>query len=273
MARPFAFVLFLHGLVVTGCAPPSERLSRVSAAEAPAIAEPEEEGAPEWVLHTGDLVRVLRTLRPRFAWKGPIEGKMITRDDELIELSRAGGEGTGFGFRKDLGGEVAVPTAAWLCRRMEAGPDCEKRLHRIALDDRGETVLAYEACFAPGCRAALARGRKVSSLTINGLTDMRIARVGNQTVAMASARWVRAPNWTGGSVFVLHVDDALRRGLEIVTDEVDARHAGTQQRHGTLTIEGDTLRFRGEKQSLMGPQIMSTAKVDETYRLAAAPAK
>ena len=273
----FGSVVLAIATMAFGCAPPSERLSRIGAAEAPVLGEPEEEGPPQWVLHEGDLVRVVRTVRPRFAWKGLLEGggKVIARDSELIEVRRADGEGTGFGFREDFAGEVEAPTAAWLCRRMQAGPECAGRLRRIAVDPggQGRAVLAYEGCYVGPCKVALARGRKVSVLTVDALAEMRVATVQGQRVALATARWVRAPNWTGGSLVVLHVDEELRRGLEIVTDEVDARHAVSFQRHGKLSIDGDAIRFHGERQSFLGPVLSSTIQQDEIYKLAPPPAK
>src|SRR5207248_3128694 len=112
-----------------------EQLTRVAVEGAPLLSEPEDEGAPRAVLHAGDLVRVLRTARPRLAWRGPLPGspEPATRDGACVEVRRAAGESAAFAFRADLGGAERAPTAAWLCRRIGAGPACAERLRRVAV--------------------------------------------------------------------------------------------------------------------------------------------
>src|SRR5204862_541838 len=82
----------------------------------------------------------------------------------------------------DLDGDARAPTADWLCHRMQAGPECLRRLRRLALpssssaaagDARaaGATTLAYEPCGSGPCMFAVARGRKLSAFVVDGLTD------------------------------------------------------------------------------------------------------
>lgn len=232
------------------------------------LSEAEDEGPPQTVLHAGELVQVTHTVRPRFAWHGPVNGKTESREGELVEVRRASGEGGSLAFRSDLDGEVRAPTRAWLCRRMEAGPECEGRLRRLALRDGG--TLAYEACYVGPCRLALARGRAVSTITVDGLTELRLATVQDQPVALATVRWMKSPTWTGGSTIVLRVDgSAPARALEIVTDEVKVDRLLTSTRQGQLTVAADGLRFHGVRKETGADGLdLASQDLDEIYRLA-----
>src|SRR5256885_14428179 len=88
------------------CSPPSEKWTRVAAERAPLLAEPEESGPPQGILRQGDLVKVLRTMKPQLAWTGPLDGEVASRTGECVEVERAAGEASGFAFRADLEDEV-----------------------------------------------------------------------------------------------------------------------------------------------------------------------
>src|SRR5690242_9982936 len=103
-------LLALTVTLAAGCAPPTDRASRVGTAEAPMLAEGENDAPPMTLLHAGDLVSIGRTARQKLEWHGFIEGQPIARSGDLLEAHRSGVEGGGFVFRGDLSGEVNAVT-------------------------------------------------------------------------------------------------------------------------------------------------------------------
>lgn len=265
MLRSLALPLTLC-LSLASCGPPVEIRRRVTSEKAPILPEAEDDERALSILHTGDVVEVLRTLKP-LDWKGSIEGVDSRRSGDVLELKRSGGDASAFGFAVDLTEDVKVPTAAWLCERMQGGPNCTARLRRIA---RGQTIVAYDPCTIGPCRIGVARGRKVHAITLDGLSDLYPATIEGHEVLIATSRWVKTPNWTGATTYVIRVGDTLQRALTIPTEEVDSRAAPTIQRMGTLAIEGGVLVFRGTRREL-APSTGATqysAPIVETYHIA-----
>ena len=255
-------------LGAAACGPKTERLVRVAAERAPLFAEPEEDEPPQVVLHAGDLVTTMRKMRS-IKWKGPLEGAEATREGEMLEVLRSPHEGAGYLFQGDLGDEITVPAADWICKRMGGSPKCTGRLRRIALPSEPGGLLAYEACYSGPCSLALVRGRDVQVLSLDGIAELRFATVNGQPVALATTRWMKSPQLTGGSLIVVRLTPRLGRGVEIVLDEVNTSHNTVRLRHGTITVSPDGIRFKGaEKLSMPSGAELSSKDIDETYRVA-----
>jgi hypothetical protein len=231
-------------VLLAGCSSPTEKRRQVSAERAPLLPEPESDEAAMIALRRGELVEVGRTLPP-IEWKGAVDGIALPRSGPLVEAKRSAGETAMFLFASDVGGEVTVPSARWLCEKMAAAPACPGRLRRALLD--GGLLLASEPCGVGPCQIAVAQDGKVQSATLDGMGEVAPLTANGLPFALAWSRWVKAPNWTGGSITVYRLAPRLERVFVIPNDEIDARKSPVIQRHGLLSLDGDHLVFRGTR--------------------------
>lgn len=252
-------------VLAAGCGPPTELVQLVTSERAPLLPEAEDDEAALTALPTGSVLAVGKRVA-RLRWRGRLDGIDSQRDGDVHEMRRNAGEHA-FGFLADLGPPVKLPTAAWLCAQMQSPAACPDRLRRIQIDG---ALLAYDPCALGACRVALLRGRTVDAITISGLVELRLAMVDGVRVALAQARWVRGPRWTGATTHVVELAPRLGRSLQIETEEVDARTPPAVQRFGQLTVEGGALVFRGNRRVVSPEQgaVLHEEAIRETYHLA-----
>ena len=256
-----------------GCAPPTDRWTRVSTDDAPLLPEGEDDAPVAAVLHAGDLVRVGATVKPRFSWKGMLAGRPASAEGELVEVRRAG-EGGGFMFRGQLGEEVSAVTSEYLCHRIQGGAGCADKLRRIVL---GDATIGYLPCFAEACPVALVRGRRLSFMSIDGLTDLRPATIDHQEVLLATAALNHEPRWSERFMYVLRTrsqagqgGDSLSRVHEIKLAELDVRTPRNHSYEGTVTIEPDQIVFKGRERwtsAIHDGAVLSDVPKSQIYRL------
>lgn len=260
---PWALVLLLGA-----CAPPTDTWTKVTAA-APLLGDAKPDAPLAAVLHQGDLVRVVKSAAPSFAWSGVVDGKPLSLDGELVEVRRTG-EGSGLMWRKQLGPEVPVFSADYVCRRLRAGAECPARLRRIALDDQG-TTFAYLPCATDGCPMALLRGRRMAQARVDFLTDARAAVVDGQPIVLVRAEVKRRPDHTQEYTHVFRQNESLERVYSILVNETDTRTPRNHFIDGTLRIEADQLEYRGrerEVSSIHDNAVLSDHPIVQNYRLA-----
>ena len=201
---------------------------------------------------------------PPVKWKASLDGAALAREGPMLEVRRASGDSPLYGFASDFGVETEVPTAAWLCDKMRSPPECARRLRRFLVEGG---VFAYDPCMIGTCAVAVARGRQVQSLAIDGLADVAPALVEGRPVALASARWMKGPGWTGARVHVLRLDH-LERALMIETEEIDSRIAPVTQKMGKLSVEEGVLVYRGtRKAQLPSGEVIRVEPLVEKYHL------
>ncbi len=258
--------LFGLGLLLGACSPPTETRHLVASERAPLIPEAEDDERAFATLRRGEVVEVVRSVRT-LDWKAELEDEKATRAGELLELRRSGWEGAAFGFRSDLGGEVQVPTAPWLCRAMHGDDQCTPRLRRFYV---GDALIAWEPCQIGACRVALVRGRSVKTITVDGLADLYAAKVEGMDVLIGMTRWVKSPVWTGATTEIIRIGDRLMRSLTINSEELDSRAAPVIQRMGTVKIEGGVLTYRGSRREILPSNgaLMANKPIVETYHIA-----
>jgi hypothetical protein len=239
---------------------------------APGLTELETDAPSGRTFHTGD-VAVVRARWPRFLWNGPLDGVPSRREGEVLEVGRSALDGTLFGFASDFQTDVEVPSAAWTCRQLgdpeQLGAPCATHLHRIRVPDG--SVFAFVPCVTPRCPAALLRAGSVERTSVDGLSEARLVSLRDRWAIVATSRWVRSPDWTGGRLVVMTVAPAFRRAVEIPTDEIDARGELVLNRLGNVVVEPWGIRFRGT-QALIERRtgsVQSSRAVDEHYAVTA----
>ena len=258
-------------LLLAACAPPSEPLTRV-VADAPLLAEARADAPVVTVLHAGDLVRVGKTVAPALSWSGTVEGSSTSLDGEVVEVQRPG-EGSGVMFRSQLGAVVPAFSADYVCRRLRAGADCAGRLRRLALDDEG-TTFAFLPCGGEGCPAALLRGRRMSTATIDWIADARTAVVDGQTLVLADAVIRHHLAWTERKTHVFKTGEGLERAFTIDVSETDTRTPRNHFIEGGITIGSDEITYRGRDRftaANQGNAVLSDHPIVQHYRLAPKP--
>ncbi len=256
------------GLGLGGCTrPPTEKWQAVAAERAPLLPEPEGDEPSLGGLHRGELVQVVKPVG-RVEWRGKVDGVDLARSGEMVAVRRGPGESAFFAFASDIGGDVEVPAAPWLCEKMAAARECPSRLRRLQL---GGALVAADPCGIGTCRVALVRDGKVAAISLDGLAAVTPAVVDGEPVVLAETRWVKGPTWTGARTFVLRVvDGRLDRALSIDTEEVDARAAPVVQRMGHLAVENGVLTFRGDRREVLPSSgaVVADQPLLETYHLA-----
>lgn len=263
--RRIAPGLALLLVALAGCSSPTEKRRQVSAERAPLLAEPEADEPALIALRRGELVEVGHSA-PTVTWKGTVDGAPIARTGPMVEAKRSAGETAIYLFASDVGGEVTVPSARVVCEKMAAGPGCPARLRRALLD--GGLLLASEPCGVGPCKIAVMKDGKVSSATLDGMAEVAPFTANGIPFALAWSRWVKAPNWTGGSITVYRLTPLLQRVFVIPDDEIDARNTPVIQRRGTLSVDGDHLTYRGARVEISaGGKQLAEQVIGESYLL------
>ena len=156
--------------------------------------------------------------------------------------------------------------------RLKADAECPTKLRRIAIGDAagGGATLGYIPCYVGSCPVALVRGRKMTTLAIDGLSEMRLCTIAGEQVVIGTALIVHTPQWTEGTANVLHVEGDLKRGLVIQTSELDTRGVRHHLQQGELTLEPDQLRYTGVERwvSALDNTELGSRPVSQIYRLA-----
>jgi hypothetical protein len=272
--------------VIAGCdkpAPPpapipTERARPFVPAVSPLLNELEDDEAPMALAHAGDLATVVRTIRP-MRWKSKTPTEAEPRDGMTVELHLAP-EGTHFfGWEPDLGPEVQVPAASWICANHPAETKdarCGQLLHRNRLPDGG--LVAYVPCNAGSCAIALVRDGRVSAIKVEGLVSFYVTRgAGGRPIGIATTRWVRADGaWSGGSLVPIRIEaNRLVTLPTIPLDEIDARDA-QKVTYRMVKLEpvlkaGEMVAARlvGERREVARADAreLSKASIDETIAL------
>jgi hypothetical protein len=235
---------------------------------APLLGGTEADAPALGALHAGDLVTVVRGARPSLAWRGTLAGQPLSAEGELVEVQRSPADDAGYLFRGALDGEVRAPAAAYVCRRVGGGPDCPARLRRVDAGDAG--TLAFVPCFGASCPIALVRGRKLSVLTVDGLTDARVGTLNGQRVAFVDALVTSGPQSARGALHVLRVGDTLERALLINTLEKDIAGPRHHLIEGRLEIAPDRIRYVGVERFIddVHKAELSARPLEQSYRLA-----
>jgi hypothetical protein len=259
----------LCGVLGAGCG--REAMRPVSAERSPLLTAPASDAPPLAVLHAGDLV-FADGAGGTLAWHGTLDGADASRDGALMQVRRAAGDPGAFAFAGDLGaGSVKVRTATALCTKMGGDRACAARLRRLRLGDG--RLVAWEAAPTGACKLALfpdaAGDGTATTLDLEGLAEVRAATVDGHPVLLAREHWDHGNDWRGASMLVLRADGALRRALEIVTEEHDGRRVPLE-RSGDVTIEGGELVFRGTRRGIHPTTgaVLYAQPLVEKYRLA-----
>ena len=266
--RPSLLALVAALGPLVGCSPPKETLRPVAAALTPLLPEPEEDEPAITALQKGTLVQVGEAAG-KLHWKGDLDGQPGERSGDLVRLRRAAADALVFAFAGDLGPPLQVPSAKWLCEKMQGGPDCPGRLRR---QQQGDLLLAYDPCNTGACRLAVLRGEAMETLTLQGLAEVTVGLVEGRPVLLAQVRWVRDPRWTGASTQILELTPRLAQSVLIENEEIDARTPPLMQRRGRVVIEDGALVFVGHKR-IVAPtgELMHEESLRERYRLQRTP--
>jgi hypothetical protein len=263
--------------------PPTESLTVVEASSSPLLNEIEDDEAAAEVAHAGELVFVGRDLRP-LSWEARMEDQKAHRDGMLLELRKGAGTNILFGFRNDLGAQVTVPAASWICdaiagdRAVADGgklPNCSSALRRARLPEGA--LAAFIACGQGPCPVAIVREGRVAAATFDDLASIDVRRVGNRMALVATSRWARGGGaWTGGRLLILDVSGAIPAlGRDVPADEVDARDPAkvtsrtVSHRIDTSDPQAPVLRVVGERieTRLADGNVVSRTPIDERYPL------
>jgi phage tail protein X len=260
---------------LAGCNRPAPTtLEIVAPATAPGLASPKKGGRSGMTLHEGDVLVDRQTRFPGVQWSGEIEGKKMERDGDVIEFKRSQRDGSLYAFESDVRRGVPVTSAGWLCSTSPtpielAQMPCVEVLQRIRIDDR--TTAAFLPCLDQACPVGLASGSNTTWITIDGLSGLRLLRLGGRPYLGGSGDH-RKGTTRGVAFQVLDAAPGLARKAELVLEATDSsRPATTAHRSVKMTIEGDAIRLVGaatETNNVTGMQISSTP-IDEIYRFAA----
>jgi len=280
--RSAAAVVSWAGLTLSlvACAdpkPPTERVAVVAEAVAPAFAghktQPGKEVAQ--VLHRGDVRRADPEAGGSVDWEGKLEGADARRTGPFFRVRATRAEVGTWAYRSDLTFDVEVPTVEWICGHVDGLAEpaaCTDFLWRIRIDDNTTfaALLVNGLTSQEGQIALVARGR-LTRRALPGLSRVRPADLGGKRYVLATTRWIKAPEHTGGTLVVLAPTPGLPAIAEVLLDEVDARDAvKVTTRMGELQVTGERIRFVGVRREMSREgQELSAVPLDETYRITA----
>ena len=212
-------------------------------------------------------------------WKSPPGASPAAseRDGPMVIVSQSSDTSGLYGFASDLGPEIDVPTAAWICAGIQPGEaparppkECAAMLHRAKTSDGA--IVAFVPCVVGSCAVALVRDRKVTSIHIDGLTSAHLIAIDARPMLMVWTRWVHdGGNRTGGSLVPIDLaGPAPVAQAAISLDEVDARDAEkVSSRSVRMAITGAVVHLTGERREVVRKdgRELARAPIDETHPL------
>lgn len=287
--HPHALAL-AGALLLAGCnrqpPPPTEKMAPVLS-DGPLITEIAKGKGTPYLMRAHELVQIVKT-HPAKEWKAKAAGTEMSREGPVVQVRRAAGDELLFGWKSDLGDEIEVPTASWLCDQLaNAGlppssspARCGDALRRVKLSDGA--IAAFVECATGPCPMALVRGGKLSAIAIEGMTTARPIVVEGKVMLLAESRWSRDNGtWTGGKLVPIAFDgDAPRPLTPIDIDEQDSRNPAksTSRVVGTkldATPAGLTAHVTGERTETdaTNGNVLGRAAIDETYTLTSSGAR
>ncbi len=240
----------------------------------PVLNELEDDEGAAMTLHAGDLVHEGKALSP-LRWRGLMEGGEGSRDDAAFELRPIGGAATNYGFRKDYGAPLRVPTARWLCAHngtVSADRDtCTRSLAR-ARSPRG-AIVAWQAHSPTPTSVSVVRGGVVRTIPVGVISEARLVEVAGQTLLILTIRTASPTgDQSGGELLPVRVDGgAVAKFPPLALDQIDARDSvRVTTRIVTHELRNGVVRIRGTRRVVAradGHELESTP-IDESHRLA-----
>ncbi len=240
----------------------------------PMLGEAEDDEPAAMTLHLGDLVYPGKDFGP-LKWHAPMEGGVGDRDGMTFELRPSSGEGIGFGFRKDFGAAVKVPTARWICANngtpIQLRASCERSLSRARTRD-GATVAWTTLSMSP-TDIAVVKNATVRTLRVDTASSGRLVDLGASTVLLLVSRTASLDGkLSSGRLLPIRLSGTtLVRLRPIVFDEIDARKDDrVTSRLGEFLLEGSVVHVFGTRKVVQradGAELEST-KIDERVDLA-----
>ena len=256
--------------------PPHEACLVVTSESAPLIRKPTEDASAQDVVHAGELLKLVRDVRP-MRWSGKIEGVKAERDGQLLEVKYVEDGAHRFAFKPDLGAEISVPVTTWLCDAIAAQgafemARCPAELRRAKTTDGA--LLVYLPCTSGLCPVGLVRDGKVQVLGVENLIAARFFLGKKRSMLLASVRWSRDEGRQSGGAFAPLLLDgpAPVRRDDIPADRVDARDpAKVMDRLVQVKIGPTEITLTGEEtvKSAADGATLSTKPIDEKHPLPA----
>lgn len=254
--------------------PPEEPCLIVTSQIAPLLRKPTEDASAQDTLSTGEVVKLLREVRP-MRWSGKALGQKAHRDGMLLEVKHVDDGAHRFGFRSDLATEEKLPATPWLCDAMSAQlafktARCAPELRRAKAADGA--LLAYWPCSSGLCPVGLFRAGKMTVLGVENLVAARFFQGKKRSMLLATVRWTRDEGkQSGGSLVPILLDGPTpARKDDIPIDRVDARDPAKVIDHIVqVEITSTEVLLKGEEtvKSATTGATLSTKPIEEKHPL------
>jgi len=234
--------------------PATEKLTLVAADIAPCLNGLRPTKEPTAILRKGDLVYVRSDSKGHLSWKQKVDGVEMSRDSDMVIVSRSPGNEQLHAFTKDLGDSIDVPTAAFFCGEIDRAGI---RLTRLACSDALQrhrtssgTTVGFVICNDGPCPIVSVENHKAHVIHVDAMIDVRPIIVDGRTILLATRRFNRNDGtWTGGAVVPIDMSSSVPKvGNEIQLDEVDARDSAlVRTRSAQFEIKGNVVRVFGDR--------------------------
>lgn len=250
-----------------GPAPTEERMV-VVADVAPGLRRAKTHQHSDVTARKGDVLRLVKPA-DSVEWSDKVEGDLMSRSGPMLEVKRAETDNAFFVFASDVRDRARVVTASHVCSLMPPltapSAPCDQALRRGLLPD-GATV-GFVTCAEGECPLIIVSDKAPAVTRLAGLDDLRVARLGNRDLLLASTH-SSAEGKTGQELVVLSADASFQRLATIPIVEADPSKPDLLTwQIGAWKLTADGIRVQGERAVVERAtnRRLSTTMIDDTW--------
>jgi len=247
---------------------PLEQALVVTAEAGPGLRKPGMHEYSDWTIHRGDVLE-RRSDHKDLSWVGKVDGESTTRQGPTLKVGRIPLDNSFWVFASDVR-ESSVAQEQFLCESMGNptwfGAKCEQSIVRRRTAE-GATA-GFITCGEPTCPLVLAGKQGVFVTQIEGLSDVRVARIHRWDVLVVTSQWSREEGHTGHDAILMLANAGLRRIAVVPIVEADTRRPGRiHSQIATWSLTPMGFRVTGERAVVdraSGKRIQTTP-IDDTW--------
>ncbi|MBK8251545.1 MAG: hypothetical protein IPK82_02620 [Polyangiaceae bacterium] len=258
----------------SAAAPPADDTLTVAVAEkAPLLGELEDDEDAQDILFAGEMVRVVREIRP-YHWAAKLDGTPDKREGVALEIRLSNDGASMFAFKPDLGAEVRVTSSTILCDALSKQrpfdlKNCPAILRRAQTPSGG--LLAYVACSSGPCPIGVYQNGTMASITVENIVSTRYYRGTKRALLLATVRFIKDEGkQSGGGLVPIVIDGSTLSAKDpIYTDRVDARDPSKMlARHVYAKITPAEVILTGDEETKDSTgKSLSKTKISEKHSL------
>lgn len=227
---------------------PTESMTVVIADPCPGLRKPRAHQHSDRTARKGEVLYFVKP-SDTVEWSDKVEEERLSRAGPMLEVKRLPVDSSLFVWASDVSRDVPVVSASYLCSKIPgatwAGAPCEQSVLRRLMADG--TTVGFVNCGEGPCPIVIAGPKGTATTRIEGLDDVRVARLGATDVLIASTH-TSGNGRTGQELVVIAADSTLKRFGTIPFVEADpSKPEVLTWQVGWWKLQPEGIRVMGER--------------------------